>query len=67
MEEGLDDGLLRSRTIDEILARSAQDDLSSYADLLERFIVHGRFLFVGVVEDDGDGCFRDTGLSSFVD
>ena len=67
MEEILHSLLLGSMTIYEIFASSTKDDLSGNADLGIFLKPNWRFLFVTVIEDNGDTGFSDSSLTSFVD
>lgn len=54
-------------SVDKILGRSAEDDLSCNTDGGVLFEADGRLLLVSIVEYDGDAGFGDSGLSALVD
>ena len=53
--------------VDEVFAGAAKDDLARDGDLAIFLEADGRFLFVAIVEDDGDAGFSDACLAAFVD
>jgi len=59
--------LLRPNTVEEKLAGSAEHDLARDTDGLPCFVSKRRSRFVGVVEDDGNGCFCNARLATLVD
>lgn len=59
--------LLCARSVDEVLARPSEYDLSGDTDLCKVLVVHGRFGFVGIVEYDSNACFGDSRLPALVD
>ena len=67
LEEVLDRLLLGAVSVDEVLARAPQDDLSRHGDLRVVFEADWARLFVVVVEDDCDAGFCDAGLAAFID
>lgn len=61
---GLLSGLV---SVDEVLGHATHCDLTSDRNLRIRLEAHRRAGLIGVVEDDGDRCSRNTSLPSFVD
>ena len=67
LEEVLYCLLLCAVAVDEVFACSSENNLAGDADLGIFFESDGGLLFVAVVEDDCDACFRYSGLSTLVD
>lgn len=67
LEKILNSLLLRTMSIDQILARSSKHDLSGNADLLVLLETDWGVLLIGVVEYNRNTGFGDTCLTALVD